>query len=254
MSRGANLSALGLYNWDNTLFDLLTIPEQLDKDVLIKNLLAETAELEILYPNPAVLRSLLGVWSAKRLEVWNQLFATTQYEYNPIENYNRYETGSENGAGNVTHSGTDQTTDTTTHTGSDTRARDTTEGGSDTVSGTSALKHKIAGFDSLAAGASDGLVDQTADDNTANTETEYGHTEDQNEKVTYNNTLQKTGSLSHGEHVSETKHGDRTLHAHGNIGVMSTQQMIDEQRNIVNFSLYDIIIDEFKQRFCILVY
>ena len=50
---------------------------------------------------------------------------------------------------------------------------------------------------------------------------------------------------------------DRTEHSgtiSGNIGVTTTQQMIQEQRDIVNYSVYDVIINSFKQRFCLLIY
>lgn len=46
----------------------------------------------------------------------------------------------------------------------------------------------------------------------------------------------------------------RKLRAYGNIGVTTTQQMIDEERRVVKFNIYDYIIDSFKKRFCILVY
>ena len=132
MGRAVNLSPLGLYNWDNTIFDLMQIPEALDKPTLVDNLLAETAELEVLYPNPIIFKNLVGVWSAKQIDIWNRLYATTQYEYNPIENYNRYETGSDSGTGRTTHSGTDTTADTTTYGGTDGRTEAIMQGGSDT--------------------------------------------------------------------------------------------------------------------------
>lgn len=40
----------------------------------------------------------------------------------------------------------------------------------------------------------------------------------------------------------------------GNIGVTTTQQMINEQREVVKFNLSDYIIDEFKRRFCLMIY
>ena len=127
----ATISPLGLYRWDETIFDLMQIPSALDKPTLIDNLLAETAELEVLYPNPVVFKNLIGVWSAKQIDIWNKLYATTQYEYNPIENYNRYETGSEDGAGSTAHTGTDTTTDTITQDGTDNRSEEITHGGKD---------------------------------------------------------------------------------------------------------------------------
>lgn len=41
---------------------------------------------------------------------------------------------------------------------------------------------------------------------------------------------------------------------HGNIGVTTTQQMIREQREIVQFSIIEYIIQDFKDNFCLMVY
>lgn len=282
MGRAVNLSPLGLYQWDQTIFDLMQIPSALDKPTLVDNLLAETAELEVLYPNPVVFKNLVGVWSAKQLDIWNRLYATTQYEYNPIENYNRYETGSDSGTGRTTHSGTDTTTETTTHSGKDTldmtrrdggtETENTTssveQGGQDETTGTDTKGHWIAGFDSQPSGQDDGLVKQTRDQDDATTTTEYGKTEDgtgskttafgktetNKDETTYGHTIGKTGGLTHGEQVATTNEGEHELHAHGNIGVTTTQKLIREQRDIDLFNLYDIIIEDFKMRFCILVY
>ena len=283
MGRAVNLSPLGLYNWDQSIFDLMQIPEQLNRDTLIDNLLAETAELEVLYPNPVVFKNLLGVWSAKNLDVWNRLYATTQYDYNPIENYNRYETGSDSGTGRTTHSGTDTTTETTTHGGTDQRTEAITHGGSETenttsdieqggqdvVNGSRTTGHWIAGFDSQPVSADDdGLVKQTRDQEDGTTTTTYGRTEEgqgtrttnfgktENVQETMNHgeTIGKTGGLTHGEQVATTNEGEHELHAHGNIGVTTTQKLIREQRQVDLFNLYDIIIEDFKMRFCILVY
>ena len=358
MGRAVSLSPLGLYNWDSTVFDLMQIPEALNKDTLVQNLLAETAELEVLYPNPVVFKNLVGVWSAKQLDIWNRLYATTQYEYNPIENYNRYETGSDSGTGSTTHSGTDSTTETATHGGTDGRTEATTTGGKDTldtsrreggtegktgtvgveeggteqlaqnrrdggtetgaathsltnggsdvVTGADTKGHWIAGFDATATPPDDGLVKQSRDQDDATTttqygkteqgtgsttttfgktetnsdtttfgktvdtdtsetisfgktetnkdETTYGKTENVQETKTYGETINKTGGITHGERIQTASDGEHELHAHGNIGVTTTQKLIREQRNIELFNLYDIIIEDFKMRFCILIY
>ena len=46
----------------------------------------------------------------------------------------------------------------------------------------------------------------------------------------------------------------RTMHTSGNIGVTTTQQMIQAQRDIVRFTVYDTILQDFKERFCVQVY
>lgn len=40
----------------------------------------------------------------------------------------------------------------------------------------------------------------------------------------------------------------------GNIGVVSTQKMIQEQREVVQFNFYDFICKQFKEQFCVMVY
>lgn len=230
MGRAVNLSPLGLYNWDNNLFDLFQIPEGLDKDTLIDNLLAETAELEVLYPNPVVFKNLVGVWSVKNLPVWTKLYNTTLLEYNPIENYNRYEDGTHADMDTHTQSGTDTHTDTDTHTGADTTTAERKD------------EHYIAGYDSVASGENDGLVKQTRDESEGTTTATYGSTYTNNGGVTY------------GKTINESNQGVHSLHAHGNIGVTTTQNMIKQERQIDLFNIYDIIIQDFKMRFCILVY
>lgn len=283
MARAGNLSPLGLYEWDSTLFDLMQIPSALNKDTLVKNLLAETAELEVLYPNPVVLKNLIGVWSAKNIDVWNRLYDTTQYDYDPIENYNRYETGSDSGAGTTTHSGTDGRTEAITTGGKDTtdmtrrdggtETENTTsnidQGGQDVVTGTDTKGHWIAGFDApTPTPADDGLFKQTRDQDNATTTTTYGRTEDgtgsrttnfgktetNQDETTYGKTENVQETRTYGQQVATTNEGEHTLHAHGNIGVTTTQTMIRQQREIDLFNVYDIIIEDFKMRFCILVY
>ena len=306
MGRAVNLSPLGLYQWDQTIFDLMHIPSELDKPTLVDNLLAETAELEVLYPNPVVFKNLVKVWSEKQIDIWNRLYATTQYEYNPIENYNRSETGSQGGTGSTRHSGTDTTADSTTYGGSDgrteaimqggsdvdtrqfaeggTEGETTTEqmaqGGQDVVTGADTKGHWVAGYDSVPSGQDDGLVKQSRDQDDATTTNAYGKTESDNgskttnfgktesesnttaygktenvtEQKTYGQTIQKAGNMTHGEQIATTNTGSHELNAHGNIGVTTTQKLIREQREVELFNIYDIIIEDFKMRFCILVY
>lgn len=217
--RAATISILGLYNWDNTLFDFLALPEEFDRADLVNNLLAELAEMETLYPNPVIMKNLIGVWSRKQLPVWQHLYDTTHYEYNPIENYNRYENGSSQG----NTAGTDS--DRTTYGGTDT----TTASGTD--------EHYTAGFDPGTPTADDdGLFKQHRDEGSNTSELAYGRTENRN------------------GNRNENRNENYQNHMHGNIGVMSTQDMIKQEREIAMFNVYDIIIDEFKQRFCLMVY
>lgn len=100
-------------------------------------------------------------------------------------------------------------------------------------------------------------VTMDVDDTTTNYETGYnGSTFGETSKTTFQNDDTETHSgkdttnVTHSGKDSDVKDG----YARGNIGVMSTQQMIEMQRETVRFNMYELIIEEFKERFCIMVY
>lgn len=73
------------------------------------------------------------------------------------------------------------------------------------------------------------------------------------------NTQQVTdnsGSFNQSGNTSDNRaENEKTVHTEaGNIGVTTTQQMIREQREIVEFNLYDYITRAFKNKFCVMVY
>ena len=51
MARGQILSIIGLYNYDESLFNDMSIPDTIDRDTLVNNILMECGEFELLYPS-----------------------------------------------------------------------------------------------------------------------------------------------------------------------------------------------------------
>ena len=100
------MTLIGIYNTDPEFFDDITLPEGINKDTFVNNLLFKSGEFELLYPDPVFMKSLFPTWSDK----WNRTFSEwlrgTQSVWNPIENYDRYEESADGG----TSSGTDSTT------------------------------------------------------------------------------------------------------------------------------------------------
>ena len=71
---------------------------------------------------------------------------------------------------------------------------------------------------------------------------------------TTNNTASDK-STSSGDSTTNTSAGsNHTGRIHGNIGVTTTQAMIKEQRDVVQFSVIEYIVNDFKHDFCLLVY
>ena len=179
MSR-IKVTIVGLYNFDESIFDDFTVPEGISKANLIVNILEKAGDFSLLYPDWDFMKMMVRVWSSNELPIWEKLYETTNLVYNPIENYDRYDTIERN---------------------SESSGRGTSVGSS-TAFNTDDFK---------ATG--------------------------------------KTESDSSGE-------GTETVesHMHGNIGVTSSQELIEQQREVVNFNVYDYITRSFIERFCIELY
>ena len=387
------ISILTLYQIDNTLFQNMELPARpftdrgyedlfltgwdLDKDTLVENLLMELAELNVLYTDPTFMKYAITTWSKKNKAVWQALYETLFFKYNPIWNKNgtlkhtaeetrnlangltvsgtgsgtmtettgntrvtdadevtqRDETSrrtiTEGMDGTVTETETPRVQDTAQTTYNTNEERDylTTHGGTvvtdKTVSGsqnelsednwTENTTTQVSAFDATTwqnreksdtthAGTGEkniihsdtgrdtvtdtSTVADTGDLAKTGTETLVTSHSGENEKVTdYDTTRTTQDNLTeHGDDISReldetvTDNGTRsqttsstdsrtqtgtntgtvetefTDQEYGNIGVTMTQQLIEAERDLVRFNIYDLIIDDFKQRFCVLIY
>lgn len=249
--RGAWLSILGLYNYDNTIFDGLTLPTtsdlpglaeymddiiDLDKDTLVKKLLFDLAELPLVYTDPATMKSMIEVWSDSREYNWVMTWETMLYKYNPIWNKDGTFTETRNSHKNT--SSTSEMDGTVTDSGSNgnTRTFNTQNPTSSTIS------HEVTGFDTNTYSPStrdsgSGTNNQTGTISDAGTN---GNTR------TYDTLQTDRGNSSESGGVTRTERG--------NIGITSSQELVTRQRDLVLFNLYDHIIDDFKNQFCIMIY
>ena len=76
--------------------------------------------------------------------------------------------------------------------------------------------------------------------------------------VTASSTAFNTDSFKEtGKQVStETASGGETIEENvsGNIGVLSSQSMLEQERTISNFKWYDVVADDFISKFCVMIY
>ena len=104
------------------------------------------------------------------------------------------------------------------------------------------------------------------------TDTESGSSTVTNEimntgTVTEQNTAFNAGLADHAKEISDndtTNNGSgtnkrdakhtRSGRAHGNIGVTTSQQMIQSEREVAIFNIYDIIAESFVENFCLMIY
>lgn len=86
MALTATLSVMGLYNWDPDLFEEFNVPAGVDKETAVMDILIQCADLEIYIPDWDLLKTAIGVWSRKNAWKWEKLYATMNFNYNPIWN------------------------------------------------------------------------------------------------------------------------------------------------------------------------
>ena len=86
MSRGSRLSIMGLYNYNPEIFEGLTVPTGIDRDVVINEILMQCGELELVYPSYTFMKMAIGNWSKMEAKIWDKLWNTENITYNPIWN------------------------------------------------------------------------------------------------------------------------------------------------------------------------
>lgn len=213
---------------NQSVFDLLSLPEGIEKDNVVDNIILECGEFETLYSDPYFMRSAIGTWSNKHYRTFEKWIAALNLEYNPLENYDRQEDWTDTGDENTKSKFTD---DTTTETDSST----TSEGSSNQNGNTEDL---VSAFDSSDYQESEKHVIDTDEDHT--------------DEVTSNTKLTNDSEQNtEGEKDTIDKHTGRI---HGNIGVTTSQQMLQSELDIARFNIIQEITNLFMTELCICVY
>lgn len=172
----SSMSIYGMLTYKPDLFDNVSFPGGIDKDIAINQIILTCADLELLYPDADFMQQAVTHWAAASAEVFAKMFNTTQIIYNPIWN-------------------------------KDGVIKEEVKTGANSESISS-----VKGFNS-------------------NSWAEH---------------TKGTGTAEGNEVRERTEQG--------NIGVTTTQQMLKEERDVSQFNIYDFIAENFKERFCLMIY
>ena len=112
MSHIPRITFIGAYNYDPHLFDSLTFPAGVSKDLAVNTFLMRFGECPMLYTDLRFQKTAFAVWSDKWADGIARMLLALESEYNPIHNFDRYEDYSES----------ELTSETTDYTGSETAA------------------------------------------------------------------------------------------------------------------------------------
>lgn len=89
------LTTIGMYNYgqmkSDDLFEHLELPEGLDRDIVINQILITTGELPIAYPDYEFFKDQIRVWSKRKHPIFEKMIWLMNQEFNPLYNYDRME-------------------------------------------------------------------------------------------------------------------------------------------------------------------
>ena len=182
----------------------------------------------------------ITTWSIANQYTWEKLYDTMVVEYNPIWNVDANV--------NESRSGTESRDITRAGTGSNNRTVNLAD--NETVNLADNETVNITDTESVKGFNSDTWAESHK--NTRAGTDNIAHTGTDNTTHTGTDNI----ALSDNERVDDdaTRTETFTQRRTGNIGVTTTQQMLEQERQIAEFNMINYIAQSFKQRFCLLIY
>ena len=264
----AKLTTIGMYQYDPHLFDGLTFPDGIDKDIAVSQILTRSGEFEVLYPNPTFYAQMITFWGKKHYRTFEKWVEGLAEPFNPLYNYDRFEeyvdekvgtSASHNDrssdlersrtAAQVASNSSDASTGTTGN-------RQTVNGESVTNSGEA--ENKVSAFDSATYSPKE--KNETSGTQSTNGTQVEGSSVDSTSAGKSDTVTTDTSREGEGLKISDVGGESRaeqikhSAHLYGNIGVTTSAQMLKEFLDIERFNIYEQIADIFIDEFCIMVY
>ena len=240
----ATLSLIGIFNYNEHIFDDLVFPEGIDKEIAVNEILTRSGEFEILYPDATFLTAMITHWGKKHFRTFDKWVKALAIDYDPLNNYDRTEETCDEERKKSGYKTSADYTDKRTANLEDKRTANLTDTNSQTVSST--VDHDVAAYDSAT------LTTQSKDTTNAGTN---------QLQQTGTDTLNHTGTdeTRHAGTISDVDGSEQLTNIHtarmfGNIGVTTSQQMLQAEIDVQRFNIYSNIADLFIDEFCILVY
>lgn len=266
--RIAILTLWGMYKAYPEILDKIDLPEEMDRETLKDYIFMYAGNNEARYGDPELMERLVNRWFSAKKHDFEMMWRALHTVYNPIENTNRYEDFWENTV--RTDKGTENRTEDNSvqrnSSGQNSQKSSVTgnSNGTGSSNGTSTKTPNLASEETVSAFDADTYqpnkrstqsgteTTQSNEISTSNASSrqnaEQSGNQSANETETGKNSV--NGTTSNSTH-NELKHG---LHSHGNIGVTTNQEMINEELELRKYDLYKQIALLFENEFTVPVY
>lgn len=256
----AKLTLIGLYNYDQTLFNGLTFPAGIDKDIAVNEILMKANEFCVLYTDPDFMKIQIGIWGQKHYRTFEKWVNALAEEFNPLHNYDRHEE-SEDHSGKKTNSKTtadykdarsvDMTAERTPDI-IDTETNDLTDTQGQMFPGND--ETQVSAYDSSSYQPKEKTTHDMGTIENTHAGTVSNHT--MGSDVTTNSgtdDMTRSGTLADTS-GGETYNASHKTHVYGNIGVTTSTQLLEDYLRVERWNIYENIADIFVDEFCIQIY
>ena len=288
----AKITLIGFYNYmqsvNDDLFSKLSTPTGIDKTILVNNILLKGGEFEVLYAEPYFMQNMIGVWSDKWQHTMERWINALSIDYNPLENYDRMEdwtddsskvasatqdetmTNNSNTIGMQSVNNSNEENKTNIHSDNEETKRNENAIAEDysASSGSGVTENERSSFDASTYQKHDKSTSTTNGENVSTGLTSADGTTETASNGTINDNINSSGSqnavnqnIASGDENKNTKSNaidnSSSTHKgrlHGNIGVTTSQQMLQAELDIAKWNIYDEIADLFLSELVIYLY
>jgi hypothetical protein len=239
------MTLMGLYGFDNTLFDNLDLPESLDRETTINNILMRCGECPLIYSNVSMNKIAIGVWSKKWKPSIERMIVALDEEYNPLHNFDRYEKYDDERHITDTNRTDGELNRTTTYGSTITEGNELDE--DITYSGSDTTLNEVSAFNET------NYQPSSKNSLTSSNMSGRDMTEDKTTEHSGKDELKDVNAESKSGKFDETSKHDG--HLYGNIGVTTSQQMLQAELDLRSkVNIYDVIAEMFYKELCVYVY
>lgn len=212
--------------------------------------------------------SIFSIYSNK----WNRLYRILSLEYEPIENYNMTETEKTTSTNENTDTITTNTTNsndvTETNTGTNTANDSENTTGKNTITDSRTIaednsvtnNNSLYGFNSASGVNADSQngteTRNTTDNNTHNDDLKGTRTNEHSENINTSKVTAQKNDIKDVKDGTHTENGsqDRTLTRHGNIGVTTSQQMLNSEIELWQWDFFSGVFKDIDKILTIQTY
>lgn len=225
----SKLTLIGMHNYsEGAIWDDAQLPEGIEKELLINEILKQNGEFCLIYPEMDFLKAQITFFFRKWYDNFEKWINVLNEEYEPLFNVDVKTSNVEHGVneGNSSSSGRNDNT------------RNTSGSGGSTGTSSSTTEKSKAAYD---AATYQPTEKEVTTGSTALNSSEY---ESEIASATSSESM-----TSNSEHTITNEEYKR-----GNQGVTMSQEMLLAELNVRRFNLYDQIADIFASEFCVTYY